>query len=225
MRLAVIYSAILIGLLSLAFVLEDYSKGECYRNSRPGITATNFVDAAKDMMKEKFPEWFVEETPVYISSSQEEQLLGRAGPNPDGELVIYLFPESLRFCSVEDLTSVLLHEFVHVKKWYELDELFPGDDKSCRNARHELLANLEVIRARKELPYNLELYELFTGLYDEYYLFASAVCEPEIYKDLPGPLLRSLYPIMVPALLGAHYPVYLELPYGQGKRGFRIYWN
>ncbi len=191
MRLTTLYSAILITLLLITCVFDGDVRNKCYSYSRPGVTPIDFVSDAQDMLKERFPEWFVEETKIFIRQSQRGKVFARVRPQRfEGELIMDLYPISLRLCTVEDLASVLLHEYVHVKVWDELQERISDED--CRNARHELIANFTVLDAREKLPYSDDLLGGALVLYETYYAFAECVCEPEVYEDYPRPSIPGL---------------------------------
>ena len=150
-----------------------------------GMNYLEFLSRAEALVKENFPEWYVEGVKKeLIFDNSNYDGFATINKQEDGTLVMSIYELAWDLCAVEDLASVLLHEYVHVKIWDELEEKMPNE--WCNLAVHELTAygvemNQRKIRTTGAMRRNNRM-----G-YDMAYLQARVFCSQEIIKDFPKP--------------------------------------
>jgi len=103
---------------------------------------TEFLARAEKMVAEKYPEWYVEGIQRALVFNNPDIRFASVSKQEDGTFVMYIYEQSWDLCTVEDLASVLLHEYVHIKIWNDLEDQIPGDGVAafCRAAVHEMTA-------------------------------------------------------------------------------------
>ena len=151
----------------------------------PDMNYLEFLSRAEALVKEKFPEWYVEGVKkelIFVNSNNDE--FATITGQEDGNLVMSIYGLAWDLCAVEDLASVLLHEYVHVKIWDELDEKIPN--KWCNIAVHELTAYGVQMRQRRIRVKGAMRRSPRLG-YDLAYLQAKAFCPQKTIKDFPKP--------------------------------------
>lgn len=136
---------------------------------------------AKILVKEKFPEWYQEDTCIKIEPNNRRSIYGYVMKDPTTrELYMGISRGGLDLPTTEDLAHVLLHEYVHVALWAE-------KRTPCRRVREELLAYNVNIEARSEIPNSLLLHAGFMISYRGKYMDAMEKCPADTYEDLPYP--------------------------------------
>jgi hypothetical protein len=153
-------------------------------NLHLGMRYTEMVAQADAMVEKKFPEWYVEDIPFERNIDISPTLFASAYKTADGTFLITLYDLSLNLKTVEDLASVLLHEYVHVKIWNDLEKAIP--EKECNDAIHEMTAygaeveqtRIQVspmMRASTQIGYNMN------------YFMGIVSCPIDIMVDFPFP--------------------------------------
>ncbi len=135
-------------------VLHDDS-GKTYSIRTPDMDYYDFLRAADAMVLAAAPEWYVEGTPeMPVIMQATPNLLHRYGEawvDEQGVYHVVIGRLGLMLATVEDLASVILHEFVHVISWEEIEA--QGWSENCEFARQELIANKVVIEHYLKLGY------------------------------------------------------------------------
>lgn len=152
---------------------------------QPDMNYLEFLSRAEELVEENFPEWYVAGIKREMEFDNPSSNFAQVYEEDDGTLVMAIYELSWDLCAVEDLASVLLHEYVHVKIWDELKEKIP-DDPRCNILVHELTAysvelNQIKIRTTGAMRRNTQV-----G-YDLAYIKAKAFCSQELIKDFPKP--------------------------------------
>jgi hypothetical protein len=143
-----------------------------------------FIERADDMVKENFPEWYVEGVEKELASEQIGSLFASVDVQEDRTLMITLYEMSWDLCTVEDLASVLLHEYVHAKIWFDLEEEI--EDEWCRAAMHEVEAyTVELTQTKINVTPAMRFGTEFG--YRFAYIKAMSYCPRETYIDFPDP--------------------------------------
>jgi hypothetical protein len=148
----------------------------------------DFLRAADAMVLAAAPDWYVvgtPEMPVIVLASPN--LLGRFGEawvDEQGVYHVTIGRLGLMLATVEDLASVMLHEYVHVIMWEEVRSQDWSDN--CHSARQELLANKVVIEHYLLLGYSSHMLENSRRLYAQ----AKALsllnqCPAEVMSGMP----------------------------------------
>jgi len=138
------------------------------------------------MVKKKFPEWYVEGTPFERNFEQIENRYASAHKLEDGTFLIVLYDKGLDLTTIEDLASVLLHEYVHVTIWNDLEEAIPEED--CNSAVHEMTAyGVEIEQTKIQVSQHLRDSTQYG--YDLNYLRGVVFCSADIMADWPWPKL------------------------------------
>lgn len=150
----------------------------------PQMNYLEFIARADLMVQKLFPEWYVEDTPIGVSFEEFGLRFADVTRLPDGRLAINIYSEGWNLATVEDLASVLLHEYVHVRIWDELEESIP--EAWCRSAVHELTANRVELNQTK-INVTEGMREATRIAYSEAYEQGLFYCFSEIMKDFPIP--------------------------------------
>jgi len=169
---------------------------QTYSVRMPGMSSFDFMKAADLMILETAPEWYVEGTakiPIVMHSSINIlDTYGRTWKDEQGVFHVSIDRIGLMLSTVEDLASVILHEYVHVIRWDRIEDHDWSDN--CKEARQELMANKIVIENYNLLEYTPYMLE------NSYILYADAralallnQCPAEVMSDLPE------IPIPIPA--------------------------
>jgi hypothetical protein len=144
--------------------------------------------AGDELVLAAAPEWYVEgttELPVIMQASPN--LLSRYGEawiDEQGVYHVVIGRLGLMLAIIEDLASVILHEFVHVILWDEIEAQDWSDE--CKYARHELIANKVVIEHYLKLGYTPYMYKNARTLYAKAKAKALLFqCPAEIMSDMP----------------------------------------
>ncbi len=177
----------LILVLAVATALEYWSsrpQTPCWTATHPGQGYVELISAGTELIEEKFPQWYNKDVPLGLDL-EDDRNIGYTYEDNEGTIGIKLTQFALNLCRAEDLSAVLLHEYVHASLWRTLEKEIPNE--TCNNIRHELMANWTVIQAYEELDYSLVTLGKALNLYDEHYIKGFVMCEPSIYKDLPVP--------------------------------------
>lgn len=153
-----------------------------------GMTPRQFANLALEMVEQRVPEWDPGTIYVKLDLTCEDKL-GSAWVDEKGVRHLQLCYQALILSTVEDLASVVLHEFVHLSKWDEIEKmnLDPEDAEVewCTIAVHELWANRIVIENFPKLRYSPQMMALAQDLYWEYRVMARNHCAPELYRSFP----------------------------------------
>ncbi len=165
-------------------------KVPCWSDTHPDEGYIEFISGAVEVVRDKFPEWYNEKTPIALDLEDKENL-AYANRTEQGVIGIKLTQKALDLCTEEDLASILLHEYVHVKLWDEIAAMV-SDTEDCNHIRHELKANLTVAFAYDELGYSTRMLRMALDLYEHYYVGALLECDEAVYNDMPKPRWRSL---------------------------------
>jgi hypothetical protein len=148
----------------------------------------DFLRAADAMVLAAVPDWYVVGTPempiIMQASPNLLRRYGEAWVDDQGVYHVVLGRLGLMLATVEDLASVVLHEFVHVISWEEIRSQNWSDN--CHSARQELMANKVVIEHYHILGYTPYMLENSRKLYAQ----AQALsllnqCPPEVMNDMP----------------------------------------
>ncbi len=170
---------LLTGCASIALVSDPV-----YTLRHPDMNYTEFIERADTLVKESFPEWYVEGVGRHLASEQIGSLFASVDLQEDGTLLITLYEKSWDLCTVEDLASVLLHEYVHAKIWFRLAEEI--EDEWCRSAMHELTAyNAELTQTKINVTPAMRSSTEFG--YRFAYVKAMSDCSREDYDSFPSP--------------------------------------
>lgn len=171
------------------FVLQDDS-GRSYTIRTPDMDYYDFLRAADAMVLAAVPEWYVEgtpETPIIMQASPNllQRRYGEAWLDEQGVYHVRIGRLGLMLSIVEDLASVVLHEFVHVIVWEEIEA--QDWSENCMSARQELMANKIVIEHYILLGYTPYMLENSYRLYARAQFKAQVNgCPAEVWIDLPA---------------------------------------
>ncbi len=175
----------LLAALALFVMLGCGPQVPCWTSTHPEEGYIEFISGAVEIVRDKFPEWYNEETPIWVDLKDEKNL-AYAKLIEQEPIRIGLTQKALDLCTQEDLASVLLHEYVHVKLWDEIATM-ADEDTDCNYIRHELEANLTTAFAYDELGYSIRMLAMALNLYEHYYLEALLKCKAVIFEDMPTP--------------------------------------
>jgi hypothetical protein len=173
----------------LPLVVQDNS-GKTYTIKTPDMDYYDFLRAADAMVLAVAPDWYVVGTPEMpiIMQASPNLLLGRFGEawkDDQGVYHVRIGRLGLMLATVEDLASVVLHEFVHVLEWEKINSQ-PWSD-NCMSARQELMANKIVIEYYVLLGYTPYMLENSLTLYSQAQARAMLnQCPAEVTSDLPN---------------------------------------
>jgi len=155
-----------------------------YTLRHPDMNYTEFIKRADDMVKENYPEWYVEDLAQELELEQLGALFASVDIQEDGTLLVTIYEKSWDLCTVEDFASVLLHEYVHAKIWFQLEEEI--EDEWCRAAMHEVTAyNVELTQTKINVTS-----AMLSGTEFGYrfaYIRAMTYCPREAYASFPAP--------------------------------------
>lgn len=150
----------------------------------PQMNYMEFIARADLMVENLFPEWYVEGTPIGVDTEQIGITFASVQRLPDGRLAIELYPHGYHLATVEDLASVLLHEYVHVRIWDELETTILNP--LCNAAVHEIMA-YGVELAQTKLTVTDGMKSATRIGYELAYSRATVYCYEHIMKDFPLP--------------------------------------
>jgi hypothetical protein len=168
-------------------VLHDES-GKTYTIRTPDMDYYDFLRAADAMVLAAVPDWYVVGTPempiIMQASPNLLRRYGEAWVDDQGVYHVVLGRLGLMLATVEDLASVVLHEFVHVISWEEIRSQDWSDN--CHSARQELMANRVVIEHYHILGYTPYMLENSRKLYAQAQALALLnQCPAEVFSDMP----------------------------------------
>ncbi len=166
----------------------------CHTDSRtysirtPDMDYYDFLRAADAMVLATVPDWYVvgtPELPVILQASPNLlRRFGEAWIDDQGVYHVVIGRLGLMLSTVEDLASIVLHEYVHVLEWEKI-EAQPWSD-NCKSARQELVANKVVIEHYTVLGYTPHMLENSFILYAQAEALAMLnQCPAEVTSDLP----------------------------------------
>jgi hypothetical protein len=144
-----------------------------------------FIARADLMVKKLFPEWHVEGTPIGVDFAEMGVRFADVSRLEDGRLAINIYEHGWDLATVEDLASVLLHEYVHVTIWDDLEETIEYD--FCRMAVHEVTAYGVELRQTK-LTVTEGMRSSTQIGYNQAYSEASVYCPPEMVEEFEDPV-------------------------------------
>jgi hypothetical protein len=144
-----------------------------------------FIARADLMVKNLYPEWYVEGTPIGVDTEEAGIRFATVSELEDGSLAINIYEYGWNLAVVEDLASVLLHEYVHVKIWNDLKRDFPINIW-CRSAVHEMTAyGVELEQTKINVTSGMRASTRIG--YALAYTRGSLWCPNEILEDFPKP--------------------------------------
>jgi hypothetical protein len=152
----------------------------------------NYYDAMRagdKLVLAAAPEWYVEgtrEMPIIMQASPNllHGKYGQAWVDEEGVYHVVIGQSGLLLATIEDLASVILHEFVHVLTWEEIRAQDWTDE--CITVRQELVANKVVLEHYFKLGYTPYMYDNSRGLYAQFRAEALLYnCPPEVMSDMP----------------------------------------
>ena len=153
-------------------------------NLHLGMRYTEMVARADTMVENKFPEWYVEDVPFSRNIDTSTNHFASAFRSDEGTFHITLYDLALNLKTVEDLASVLLHEYVHVKIWNDLEKAIPEEE--CNSAVHEMTAyGVEIEQTRFPISQSLRLSSQIG--YNMNYFMGIVSCPIDIMVDFPFP--------------------------------------
>ncbi len=162
---------------------------DTYTIRTPNMTYFESMRAGDKLVKAAAPEWYVEgtrEMPVIMQASPNllRDRYGEAWIDEEGVYHVVIGRKGLMLATIEDLASVILHEYVHVILW----EAVKAEDwtEECKTARQELMANRVVIEHYLKLGYSPDIYNNSRKLYAKAKTKALLnQCPTEIMGDMP----------------------------------------
>ena len=151
----------------------------------PQMNYLEFIARADIMVEKAYPEWYVEDTPIGVDADERGIRFATTSELLDGSLAVTLYEHGYNLAVVEDLASVLLHEYVHVKIWNDLKRDFPFN-LWCRSAVHEITAyGVELAQTKINVTSGMRASTRIG--YALSYTRASLYCPDEILEDFPKP--------------------------------------
>ncbi len=161
---------------------------DTYTIRTPDMDYYDFLRAADAMVLAAVPDWYVVGTPempvIMHASPNLLRKFGEAGVDDRGVYHVVIGRLGLMLATVEDLATVVLHEFVHVILWEEINAR--DWSENCKNARQELIANKVVIEHYFKLGYTSHMLGNSRRLYAK--AKASALlnqCPAEVMSGMP----------------------------------------
>jgi hypothetical protein len=160
-----------------------------YTIRTPNMDYYDFLRAADAMVLEAAPDWYVvgtPELPIIVQASPNLlRRYGEAWVDDQGVYHVVIGRTGLMLSTVEDLASVVLHEYVHVLEWEKIEVQDWSDN--CKSARQELMANKVVIEHYILLRYTPYMLENSHILYVQAQALAALnQCPAEVTSDLPS---------------------------------------
>jgi len=148
---------------------------------------SEFIARADLMVANTFPEWYVEGIRQELVFKTDIRFAA-VTKLEDGTFVMYIYEQARDLCTVEDLASVLLHEYVHAKIWDDLEERISGFifDDYCRSAIHEVTAYGVELGQKKIRTTGAMRMGTWLG-YALHYNRAEIFCPEDLIKDFPEP--------------------------------------
>lgn len=169
-------------------IVHDDS-GKKYTIKTPDMDYYDFMRAADAMVLERVPEWYVEGTPempiiMQASPNLLRSRYGEAWRDDQGVYHVRIGRLGLMLATVEDLASIVLHEFVHVLAWKDIE--YQDWSENCMSARQELMANNIVIENYHNLGYTPYMLRNSHRLYQQARVKSILNgCPIEVMWDLP----------------------------------------
>jgi len=150
-------------------MLHDNS-GKTYTVKTRDMAYYDLLRAADEMVRVAVPEWYVEGTPempiiMQASPNLLQRRYGEAWRDDAGVYHVRLGRLGLMLAVVEDVASIVLHEFVHVHAWAEIEA--QDWSENCMSARQELMANKVVIEHYHKLGYTPYMLQNSHRLYEQ----------------------------------------------------------
>jgi hypothetical protein len=145
-----------------------------------------FLHLAEERVQRNFPEWYVRGVKLEMAFEKRDDGYARTKKKADGTFEISLNEPTWDLCTVEDFALTLLHEFVHVKLWNELERTIPVP--LCRSAIHELYAYRMELDQTKIRPTWATRRNAQFG-YLDHYLRALVYCPERLLDNFPEPEL------------------------------------
>lgn len=177
--------------LFLAYPASTEESQVCNNNYTIRTADMSYYDsmrAGDELVLAAAPEWYVEGTPeLPVIMQANPDLLssfGEAWIDDEGIYHVVIGRSGLMLAIIEDLASIILHEFVHIISWEEIEAQDWTDN--CKSARHELIANKVVIEHYLKLGYTPYMYRNARTLYAK--AKAKALlnqCPAEVLSDMP----------------------------------------
>lgn len=122
----------------------------------PDMSYYDSMRAGDELVMAAAPEWYVEgtqEMPIIVQANPDLlSLYGEAWVDEQGVYHVVVGRLGLMLATIEDLASVLLHEYVHVIAWEEVEA--EEWSENCKSVRQELIANKVVIEHYHKLGYS-----------------------------------------------------------------------
>lgn len=143
-----------------------------------------FLALADAQVREHFPEWYVEGIRQEIELDNPKDEFAAVTRQADGTFLMSIYKPAWNLYVVEDLVTVLLHEYVHVKLWDWLAEKIPYE--ACNHAIHELTAyGVELTQSRIRITEPM-LWSARSG-FNSFYLQGKLHCSEEIIQEFTRP--------------------------------------
>jgi len=150
----------------------------------PDMSYTEFLALAEEKVEENFPQWYVPGVKRDLKFDEMAMKYASVSKKMDGTFVMTIFEPAWDLCAVEDLTLVLLHEYVHIKIWDKLNATVY--DPFCRSAMHELYA-YRVELSQDKIKSTLAMRQSSKAGYANNYRKAKSSCPERLLKDFPEP--------------------------------------
>jgi len=176
--------------LALLLVVGCATSQPHYTLRHPGMGYMEFLDRAELQVMEKFPQWYVLDVNRELNFDEQNGRFASVKKQEDGTFTMYIYESSWDLCTVEDLALVLLHEYVHVKIWDDLEESI--EDEFCRAAVHELTAYRVELNQTKIKGTGAMIFGTRYG-YAHNYSMATMYCPKELIQEFAEPSKGSLY--------------------------------
>ena len=126
-----------------------------YTIRHPDMTTTEFVTKARQHFKERAPEWYSDDL-LLEPDWDDYKHYALTWTDASGRIRTSLGYGSLTLATVEDLTSILLHEAVHIKEWDHIFDPSRKETEECRKAQGEVSANRVAIAYYDQIGYTPE---------------------------------------------------------------------
>lgn len=153
------------------------------------MSSTEFVEAADAIVLRETPEWHVtpdgQDGHVIVKAVRFERGNYATVYRASSKLYIVLMENSaLGLKSVEDLASILLHEYVHIKTWNSILEL-TNLSGVCKEIRSEMLSERVVVNSFYRIGYSKKMLHSNLRQYRRLKMQARSDCHAETLKGLP----------------------------------------
>lgn len=147
-----------------------------------------FVEAANAIVLDNTPEWHVTtdgpDIRVIVKTVRFKRgYYARVYRMSSKLYLVFIENSGLELKSIEDLASVLLHEYVHIKTW---DSILALTDLStdCKEIRSELLSEMIVVNNFYRIGYTKKMLHSNLRQYRRLKMRAKS-CPPETISGLP----------------------------------------